>query len=314
MSLKLNAFHFSSDATDGWSNGDLLNVMDQGFKAINPVRIDLSGINHNNATSRPGTEHSSGSRSTEFQVALDGFSTMQLNEAKPQENETKKYVKENVNKGRQRRRNSAELSRGDLAMGLSAPAHRGRRKSLSSLGLIATDIQYSAPTKRYLWSYPNNLGSDDIVESKLHSINETPKKETKPGHFHGATKKTISNQIGGSSSLLPRRRLSLGAQQNLKSPNTVFGFATKKRRASCCTRYGNDSVWRVKIHRRSLNIDDDCETRPQNPSDFCQLKNRRVSLPSISSFAGQTSITGRTSILPKIGRRNSLAGEQLEEL
>ena len=290
----------------------------RGFKASYPLKVsDLSGISHDDTrTSRPGTENSLSSRSSEFQAALEEFSTMKISKMETQEKETKNCAEdETVEKLVQRRPSLSELAPVDLAMGVSTPAHRGRRKSLPSLGLVAVDIQYSIPSKknsRSLYGCHENLGCD-TAESELYRINEIFKTESNPVHSkRKVTKSLVSLCVGGSSNVLPRRRFSVGAQ-GIKAPNSNIAFSTKQRRASCSTCNENNSTkWRVSIHQRSLNIDDDCDSYLYNPFLHGNLRNRRTSLPNINSnFAGQT---GRSTILPKVGQRNSLVAKKLDEL
>ena len=287
----------------------------RGFRASNPLKVsDLSGISHDRRTSRPGTENSLSSRSSEFLVALEEFSSMKISKMEAQEKETKNCVDETAEKFVQRRPSLSELAPEDLAMGVSTPAHRGRRKSLPSLGLVAVDIQYSIPSKKNSRSYGchENLGCD-TAESKLYRINEIFKTESNPVHSKRKVTKSLDSLcVGGSSNVLPRRRFSVGAQ-GIKPANSNFAFSTKQRRASCSTCNEKDSTkWRVSIHQRSLNIDDDCDSYLYNPFLHGNLRNRRTSLPNINSnFAGQT---GRSTILPKVGQRNSLVAKKLGEL
>ena len=288
----------------------------RGFRASNPLKVsDLSGISHDRRTSRPGTEYSLSSRSSEFLAALEEFSSMKISKMEAQEKETKNCADETVEKFVQRRPSLSELAPADLAMGVSTPAHGGRRKSLPSLGLVAVDIQYSIPSKKNSRSYGchENLGCD-TAESKLYRINEIFKTESNPVHSkRKLTKSLDSLRVKGSSNVLPRRRFSVGAQ-GIKAPNSNIAFSTKQRRASCSTCNEKDSTkCRVSIHQRSLNIDDDdCDGYLYNPFLHRTLRNQRTSLPNINSnFAGQT---GRSTILPKVGQRNSLVAKKLDEL
>ena len=288
----------------------------RGFRASNPLKVsDLSGISHDRRTSRSGTEYSLSSRSSEFLAALEEFSSMKICKMEAQEKETKNCADETVEKFVQRRPSLSELAPADLAMGVSTPAHGGRRKSLPSLGLVAVDIQYSIPSKKNSRSYGchENLGCD-TAESKLYRINEIFKTESNPVHSkRKLTKSLDSLRVRGSSNVLPRRRFSVGAQ-GIKAPNSNIAFSTKQRRASCSTCNEKDSTkWRVSIHQRSLNIDDDdYDGYLYNPFLHRTLRNRRTSLPNIdSNFAGQT---GRSTILPKVGQRNSLVAKKLDEL
>ena len=289
----------------------------RGFRASYPLKVsDPSGISHSDTrTSRPGTENFLSSRSSEFQAALEEFSTMKISKMEAQEKETKNCAEdETVEKLVQRRPSLSELAPANLAMGVSTPAHRGRRKSLPSLGLVAVDIQYSIPSKKNSRSYgcPENLGCD-TVESKLYRINEIFKTESNPVHSkRKVTKSLDSLRVGGSSNVLPSRRFSVGAK-GIKAPNSNIAFSTKQRRASCSTCNEKDSTkWRVSIHQRSLNIDDDYDSYLYNPFLHRNLRNPRTSLPNINSnFAGQT---GRSNILPKVGQRNSLVAKKLDEL
>ena len=289
----------------------------RGFRASNPLKVsDLSGISHDRRPSRPGTENSLSSRSSEFLAALEEFSSMKISKMEEQEKETKNCADETVEKLVQTRPSLSELAPPDLAMGVPTPAHRGRRKSLPSLGLVAVDIQYSIPSKknsRSLYGCHENLGCD-TAESKLYRINKIFKTESNPVHSkRKVTKSLDSLRVGGSSNVLPRGRFSVGAQ-GIKAPNSNIAFSTKQRRASCTTCNEKDSTkWRVSIHQRSLNIDDDdCDGYLYNPFLHRTLRNRRTSLPNINSnFAGQT---GRSTILPKVGQRNSLVAKKLDEL
>ena len=179
---------------------------------------------------------------------------------------------------------------------------------------VAVDIQYSIPSKKNSRSYgrPENLGCD-TEESELYRIKEIFKTESNSVHSkRKLTKSLDSLRVGGSSNMLPRRRFSVGAQ-GIKAPNSNFAFSTKQRRASCSTCSEEDSTkWGVSIHQRSLNIDDDCDSYLYNPFLHRNVRNRRTSLPNINSnFAGQT---GRSTILPKVGQRNSLVAKKLDEL
>ena len=287
----------------------------RGFRASNPLKVsDLSGISHDRRTSRPGTENSLSSRSSEFLAALEEFSSLKISKMEAQEKETKNCADETVEKLVQRRPSLSELAPADLAMGVSTLAHRGRRKSLPSLGLVAVDIQYSIPSKKNSRSSGchENLGCD-TAKSELYRINEIFKAESNPVHSkRKVTKSLDSLRVGGSSNVLPRRRFSVGAQ-GIKALNSNIAFSTKQRRASCSTCNEKDSTkWRVSIHQRSLNIDADCDSYLYNPLLHRNLRNRRTSLPNINSnFAGQT---GRSTILPKVGQRNSLVAKKLDEL
>lgn len=289
--------------------------------APDPLRIDLSGVTHSIATSRPET--CSSSRSTEFQTVLDGFTSLKVQESKPEGVETTKCVDENVDEKRllHKRRDSTELTPGDVVREFSQQSQRGRRASLPTLGLVAVDIQYSVPSKRNPGSYPENLSSA-IVGSGLHSIKEIPEKGAKnaagPRHFKGASSSKTSlsiNQPAGNSSLLRRRRFSLGAQRNMKFKNSAFGLPNKQRRASCSTCVEEKSSWCVKVHHRTLSINDDWD-KPHSHGiqpGYRQLQTRRASLPSVSSFTGQPFSSSRYGILPRIGRKNSLVGEPDEQ-
>ena len=100
----------------------------RGFRASNPLKVsDLSGISHDRRTSRPGTENSLSSRSSEFLAALEEFSTMKISKMEAQEKETKNCAEdETVEKLVQRRPSLSELAPVDLAIGVSTPAHRGQ--------------------------------------------------------------------------------------------------------------------------------------------------------------------------------------------
>ena len=193
-----------------------------------------------------------------------------------------------------------------MAKAVSRSAHKERRKSLPSLGLVVVDIQYSIPPSKKnsrSYGFPSTLASD-TAESKLYRINEILKKEANSVHSQGTLANSFgSRHVGGSSNLLRTRRFSVGAKSN-KSSNTNFAFSPKQRRASCLTCNENSSTkWRVLIHQKSLNIDDDFESNLYNSLPLRNSKNPRTSLPTINSnFAGQTR---GTTILPT-GRRSSL--------
>ena len=280
----------------------------RGFRPPNPFKVtDLSGIIPDTRTTRPGSEQSISSGSTEFQAALDTFSRMKINETKRQE-ETTKSVEESIDTKKlvQRRQSLSEFVSVDMAKAVSRSAHKERRKSLPSLGLVAVDIQYSIPPSKKnsrSYGFPSTLASD-TAESKLYRINEILKKEANSVHSKWTLTNSFgSHHVGGSSNLLRTRRFSVGAKSN-KSPNTNFAFSTKQRRASCLTCNENSSTkWRVLIHQKSLNIDDDFESNLYNSLPLRNSKNPRTSLTTINSnFAGQTR---GTTILPT-GRRSSL--------
>ena len=243
----------------------------RGFRPPNPFKVtDRSGIIPDPRTTRPGSEQSISSGSTEFQAALDTFSRMKINETKLQEEETTKSVEESIDTKKlvQRRQSLSEFASVDMEKAVSRSAHKERRKSLPSLGLVAVDIQYSIPPSKKnsrSYGFPSTLASD-TAESKLYRINEILKKEANSVHSKWTLTNSFgSRHVGGSSNLLPTRRFSVGAKSN-KSPNTNFAFSTKQRRASCSTCNENSSTkWRVLIHQRSLNIDDDCESNLYNP-------------------------------------------------
>ena len=281
----------------------------RGFRPPNPFKVtDLSGIIPDTRTTRPGSEQSISSGSTEFQAALDTYSRTKINETKRQEEETTKSVEESIDTKKlvQRRQSLSEFASIDMAKAVSRSAHKERRKSLPSLGLVAVDIQYSIPPSKKnsrSYGFPSTLASD-TAESKLYRINEILKKEANSVHSKWTLTNSFgSRHVGGSSNLLRTRRFSVGAKSN-KSPNTNFAFSTKQRRASCLTCNENSSTkWRVLIHQRSLNIDDDFESNLYNSLPLRNSKNPRTSLPTINSnFAGQTQ---GTTILPT-GRRSSL--------
>ena len=184
----------------------------RGFRPSNPFKVtDLSGIIPDTRTSRPGTEQSISSGSTEFQAALDTFSSMKINATKRQEKETTKSVEESIDTKKlvQRRQSLSEFASVDLAKAVSTSAHRERRKSLPSLGLVAVDIQYSIPPSKKnsrSYGFPSTLASD-TAESKLYRINEILKKEANCVPSKGTLTSSFgSHYVGGSSNLLPRRR------------------------------------------------------------------------------------------------------------
>lgn len=280
--------------------------MDQAFKVEStPLRIDLSGISHNMIDKEKSIElpsarisSCSSSRSTEFQTVMDAFSTLKLNEAKTHENETTKCLDENGDTGRsltRSRRNSAELTPGDLVMKFSQAPQRGRRKSLPSLGLVPVEIQYSVPTKMSnSRSLPDNM-TRRVMGSELKSIQEIPKR--------GAARKTSLKMDNKPEGNVPRRRrFSLDPQQNMNTPSGAFGQGMKQRRASCSTIVENPSEWRVKVFKK-LDISDEDNT-PLYPD----IRSRRSSYSGFSGFSSQPQ--GRPSLFPRIGRRNSLVGKE----
>ena len=136
----------------------------------------------------------------------------------------------------------------------------------------------------------------------------------KPSHLKAATNKTSSSsQLEGNSNLSRRRRFSLGAQRNTNVANTASGLpGAKQRRASCSSRVEGNSAWRVKVHQRSLDINDDSHNLDPHNIQPARgnhpLYKRRTSLSSISSFSG-VPVSTKYNILPKIGQKNSLVGE-----
>ena len=177
----------------------------RGLRPCNPFKVtDLSGIMISNTrTSRPGTEQSISSGSTEFQAALDTFSPMKINETKRQEKETTKSVEESIDTKKlvQRRQCLSEFASVDLGTAVSTSPHRERRKSLPSLGLVAVDIQYSIPPSKKnsrSYGFPSTLASD-TAESKLYRINEILKKEANSVHSKGTLTNSFgSRHVGGS--------------------------------------------------------------------------------------------------------------------
>ncbi|KAL9952720.1 hypothetical protein ACROYT_G040012 [Oculina patagonica] len=283
------------------SDGEPFDLMDLAFKVErSPMRIDLSGVAHNIRQQNSARISScSSSRSTEFQTVLDAFSTLKINEARTHENETTKCLGENGDAGQKyRRRNSTELSPGDLVMEFSQAPQRVRRKSLPSLGLVAVDIQCSVPTKmKNSQSFSSDM-SGSIIGGELQSIQEMPgKRARRNSHFNGVTR-AASKPEGN----FPRgRRLSLGAQRNLNTSSSVFGLRANQRRASCSKIAESPSEWRVKVHERSLDISDDEDKL------YPHIQTRRASYAGFPSFSRQPQ--GRAGLLPKIGRRNSLVSE-----
>ena len=291
-------------------------LIEQGFKmAPHPIRVDLSGVSHSNAPSRP--EACSSSRSLEFQTVLDGFTSMKLQETKAEGVEPKKCIEPKEDKDRllHRRQNATQLTPVDMVKEFSQQSQRARRASLPSLGLVAVDIQYSVPSKSHSESYPDNLSSC-IGKKELDIIKEIPEKgrrhSDKPSHFKAATKKTSSSYQPRGNSNLSRRRFSLGAQRNTSVTNSAFGLPTKQRRASCSSRMESKSAWRVKVHQSSLDINDDFnKLNPHNVQSAHgnhPLYKRQTSLQSISSFSG-VPVSTKYRRLPKIERKNSLVGE-----
>ena len=300
-------FIFSSSGSDGEEIGEF-DLIDQGFK--------MAPFPPHNAPSRPET--CSSSRSSEFQTVLDGFTALKLQETKAEGIEPKKSIDPNEDKERllHKRRNSTELTPIDIVNEFGQQSHRARRASPPSLGLVAVDIQYSIPLQRHSGSYPENL-ANGIGKYELGIIKEIPEKgrghSNKPSHLKAATNKTSSScQLGGNSNLFRRRRFSLGAQRNTNVANTAFGLPTKQRRVSCSSRVESNSAWRVKVHQRSLGINDDFDNLDPHNIQPARgnhpLYKRRNSLSSISSFSGEP-VSTKYNILPKIGQKNSLVGK-----
>ena len=265
-----------------------IDLMDRSFKVeSSPFRIELSGTLHNLDDRRQQSARScSSSRSSEFQAVLDGFSTMKVDDRKTQEKETKKCSGENGDKGRllNRRQNSTEITPGDLVMEYS----QVRRKSLPSLGLVAVDIQCNVPTKmKNSRSFPADM-TRNIIGGELKSIREIPEKGArKSSHVEGLAK--IASKRKGT--FPGGRRFSLSTQPNMNHSRGTLGAS--QRRAS--------SEWRVKVHKRSLDINDD------NDRLYSHIQNRRASFAGFSNFTSQSQ--GSTDLLPRIGRKNSLVGE-----
>lgn len=94
----------------------------RGFRLPNPFKVtDLSGVIPDTRTTRPGSEQSISSGSTEFQAALDPFSRMKINETKRQEEETTKSVEESIDTKKlvQRRQSLSEFASVDMAKAVS---------------------------------------------------------------------------------------------------------------------------------------------------------------------------------------------------
>ena len=224
--------------------------MDISFKVeSSPFRIDLSGISHNLDGRRQQSARMSScssSTSSEFKAVLDGFSTFKINEGKTQEKETKKCFGENIDTGRllNRRRTSTELTPGDLVMEFSKAPQRDRRKSLPSLGLVAVDMQCNVPKKMKNSKSFSTEMTRNIMGGELKSIQEIPEKGArKSGHIDGLTKMAIKRR----GTFPGARWFSLGTSLNMNQSRGTLG--TSQRRAS--------SEWRVKVHKRSLDISTD---------------------------------------------------------
>ena len=287
------SFYFSATSVtcDEFDLIGEFDLMDRSFKVdSSPFRIELSGISHN-LDSRQQSAHScSSSRSSEFQAVLDGFSTMKIDEGKSQE--TKKCSGENGDKGRllNRRQNSTKLTPRDLEMEFN----QVRRKSLPSLGLVAVEIQYSVPTKmKNSRSFPADM-TRNIIRGELKSIEEIPDKGArKSSHFEGLTRMANRRKRtfpGGG-------RFSLGMQLNMNHARGALG--TSQRRVS--------SEWRVKVHKRSLDISND------NDRLYPHIQTRRASFAGFSSFS-TSQPQGSTDLFPRIGRKNYLVGEESKKL
>lgn len=239
-------------------------MIDQGFKATPyPLRVDLTRLRHSNASSRPET--CSSARSTEFQTVLDGFTSLKLSQVKPDEYKTTNYIEENKTRERllPKRRNSIELSPiNAFTKEFRQRSLTARCASLPSLGLVAVEIQYSVPSQRKSGSYPKNI-SRGIEKGELNIIKEVPKKGRENAgipsrDFQGTNALSLSNRLGVNR-VLRGRRFSLDAQRNINTTKSTFGATNIKRRKSCYSRVQHNSDWRIKVHRRSLDINDDCE-------------------------------------------------------
>lgn len=268
--------------------------MDISFKVdSSPLRIDLSGISHNLDDRRQRSARissCSSSRSSEFQAVLDGFSTLKINEGKNQENETKNCFSENIDTNRflNRRRNPTEITPGDLTMEFSQAPQRYRHNSLPSQRLVGVDIQCSVPRKmKKSHSFPTDM-TRNIMGSQLKSIQEIPEKEARrSSHIDGLTEVASKRQDTFPSG----RQFSVGTQLNMNHSRGTLG--TGQRRAS--------SEWRVKVHKRCLDISNDKDRL------YPHIQTRRA---SFSGFSSSTSgAQNSTNLFPSIGRRNSLVGE-----
>lgn len=269
--------------------------MDISFKVdSSPLRIDLSGISHNLDVRRQRSAHissCSSSRSSEFQAVLDGFSTLKINEGKTQENETKNCFGETIDTNRflNRRLNPTELTPGDLTMEFSQAPQRDRRNSLPSQRLEAVDVQCSVPRKmKNSHSFPTDM-IRNIMGSQLKSIQEIPEKGARKSSrpIDGLTKVASKRQ-----ETFPwGRQFSVGTQLNMNHSRGTLG--TGQRRAS--------SEWRVKVHKRYLDISNDKERL------YPHIQTRRASFPGFSSSTSEAQVS--TNLFPRIGRRNSLVGE-----
>lgn len=268
--------------------------MDISFKVDScPLRIDLSGILHNLDDRRQRSARISSCsslRSSEFQAVLNGFSALKINEGKTQENETKNCFGETIDTNRfpNRRRNPTELTPGDLTTEFSQAPQRDRRNSLPSQRLVAVDIQRSAPrTMKNSQSFPTDM-TRNIMGSQLKSIQEIPEKGArKSSHIDGLTKVASKRQ-----DTFPwGRQFSIGTQLNMNHSRGTLG--TGQRRAS--------SEWRVKVHKRCLDISNDKDRL------YPHIQTRRASFAGFSSSTSEAQ--GSTNLFPRIGRRNSLVGE-----
>lgn len=260
----------------------------------------MSGVTHSlpqQTSARVSTASSCcSSRSTEFQTVMNDLYNLKLNEAKAHEAEKKKSFDENSVEGRSlnKRRNSIELTPGDLVAGLCQGPQRLRRKSLPSLGLVAVDIQCSIPTKCKVTnsqSFPSDM-SRSITEKYLTNIPEVPKKgRRRHSLFNGAIK--MANKPEGS---FPRgRRVSLDTRRNT---NTSSTNQVNQRKTSSYKIVECPSKWCVKVHKRFLDIaDDDNKLYPH-------IQTRRASYAGLSGLTKESH--GEAGLFPKIGRRNSI--------
>lgn len=271
--------------------------MNVGFELdSNPLKIDLSGAAHShvdrmNQTSNRVSSCSS-SRSSEFQAVLEALSDYKINEPSTKGNDSSAICSNE--KGDSGQQSLVDSSSGSAISKFNrAPPMLTRRKSLPSLGLVAVDVQYSVPSSK---SFPADL-SKNIAGKELDVILETPRKgKQKPHHLENS----LTRQEGR------RRRFSLGAQGNeAPSKSRTVVPKTKQRRPSCSKFAESPSVWRVQVHKRSLDINDEDDRL------YSRFQTRRGSFAGFSTVADQSE--KKQSLLPKIGRRNSLVQNDDEE-
>lgn len=254
-----------------------------------PLKIDLSGASHSHVDrmERASPRLRSCSSSSEFQTVLEALYDLKINEASTQSNDVStKYSNEKGDWSRvpDRRQSLVDLSPSSAVSEFSRALPMTHRKSLPSLGPVAVDMQYTVPSSK---SYPGDLAKN-VAGRELDIIQEIPRKgKQRPHHLAKIPIRPESK----------RRRSSFGAQGSTAPSKTTVVPKTKQRRSSCSKFPETPSVWRVKAHKRSLDIyDEDDRLYPY-------FQTRRSSFVGFPTVGDQSQ--NRQSLLPKIGRRNS---------